>query len=283
MLSTTLLLLLFVSAICQISGHPLCTNGASPEPDYINSFCTMYNDRDGCCNPGENNNIFSLHESVSSTIEPSSSCNEHMRNILCARCDAWAAHIVGEDGILYHPNKIPMLCPDYAESFYNDCADVILGSEYPFGTTHIANSYTYQAFVDTFTNNDGYCYNGMPYDPVTAPEFHGKEDGLCVSEVVRPGNEYYTAAFMPDGRMLYASRTGIIKIYDSNTIPFVPLGVYLTIPGVDFSSEGGVLGIAIHPQWPYVNRFFVVDLFLLLSSFLYTIFLYSRTLQHPHL
>lgn len=122
-----------------------------------------------------------------------------------------------------------------------------------------------QNFCSIYANDGtkdvgGYCFKGEPFVDTGVPPFQGKEDGLCIEDIARPGPDHVTAVFSPDGRLFYANRKGVITVWNTSVRPFLSLGVYLVVPAVD-TTEGGILGIAFHPNWPAVNRFFVVNLF----------------------
>lgn len=87
-------------------------------------------------------------------------------------------------------------------------------------------------------------------------------DALCLEVVADAGANFVTLTFMPppDNRALYADQLGFIKLIKqrTNSPEFDILGDYLFIPGVTETGEGGILGIAIHPNWRNNGRFFVV-------------------------
>ncbi len=54
-------------------------------------------------------------------------------------------------------------------------------------------------------------------------------------------------AFLPDGEMLVTQRTGSLLFFENDTPKTIP------IPGAEHSGEGGLLGVAIHPQFESNN------------------------------
>lgn len=57
----------------------------------------------------------------------------------------------------------------------------------------------------------------------------------------------WEVAFLPDGRMLVTERVGNLLILDNGVVQEI------TIPGVEHVSEGGLLGLALHPDFSSNN------------------------------
>jgi aldose sugar dehydrogenase len=83
---------------------------------------------------------------------------------------------------------------------------------------------------------------------LAGPPARGQAGGIGADLVV--GGLAYPAGFTfaPDGRIFYAERfTGEIRIYNPGTGSDT---LFFDIPGVETGGEQGLLGLALHPQYP---------------------------------
>src|SRR5690348_5855798 len=66
---------------------------------------------------------------------------------------------------------------------------------------------------------------------------------------------YITHAPGDQSRLFVVERGGAIKVLDLATNSIV--GTFLTIPSVDQANEGGLLGMAFHPDYATNGKFYV--------------------------
>jgi glucose/arabinose dehydrogenase len=79
--------------------------------------------------------------------------------------------------------------------------------------------------------------------------------GIALQQVASGMNQPIAAAAPPgDDRLFIAQRGGSIWVLESGSIKATP---FLSVPGVSTCGEGGLLGLAFHPDYAANGRFFV--------------------------
>lgn len=242
--------------------HPLCTNGFTAQAEGGINFCTDYADS-SCCNGGRDAELANVVQQLGVTDE---TCRDFLRQAVCTECDPWAAHLRGEEPAV---KDVPWMCQAYCESFYQACGFVTLaGAELPpFFTTRISDTWPdVEQFCAQFANSLpwGYCYSGVPYAPAETPGF-SSPDGICLDLVIpnAPWNADFWTDFVeiPDNtnRMVSISRQGLMRVYQKTADgPFLELGNFLQLQGrVTIEGEGGLLGLAFHPNYAQNRKFYV--------------------------
>jgi len=56
----------------------------------------------------------------------------------------------------------------------------------------------------------------------------------------------WSIVFAPDGRMFFAERPGRVRVFENGKLRIAPL---FTVPDVELSGEGGLMGITLHPKY----------------------------------
>lgn len=254
-----MLLLFFVLFADLVFTHPLCSDTSTAVPQPGLSFCTIYS-QDSCCNVERDLAIQTMVTNLG--IEETNPCFTYVKNSTCTECDPWAAHLRGERETA---RTVPYLCNEYCEEFYDACADVDLQVAAPFNTAKISSTWTKQEFCETFGGDlGGYCFRGVPYDPGPVGEFDSTL-GICVDLVIQSSglstSGYITMAHppYPDNRIVISSRVGVLHIFQvEEEGPFTFLGVFMDIQSkVSTYGEGGVLGLAFHPDYADNGKFYV--------------------------
>jgi aldose sugar dehydrogenase len=87
--------------------------------------------------------------------------------------------------------------------------------------------------------------------PVTNPFTTPDGIRLGVQTIVTNVEIPWSMAFAPDGRLFFTERPGRVRIYQNNQLLPAPA---LTLEDVRHVGEGGLMGIALHPQFAS-NRF----------------------------
>jgi glucose/arabinose dehydrogenase len=74
---------------------------------------------------------------------------------------------------------------------------------------------------------------------------HSEQQAFRVEEVVGGLETPWSIAFLPDGRMLVAEKPGRLRLVDHGRL----LPAISAVPPVWFKGQGGLLGIAVHPDY----------------------------------
>uniref|UniRef100_A0A914VAF0 HHIP-like protein 1 n=1 Tax=Plectus sambesii TaxID=2011161 RepID=A0A914VAF0_9BILA len=248
------------------SAHPQCLNFQAPFiPERKTDFCKEY-DEYTCCSTDEVHKLEEKYASVmrKATNQQRAECADFVRNIVCAECDPYAAHIFDAETHPDRPLKFPGLCRSYCNDLVAKCSSLI-----PFLTsdTQLLASLSTGQFCDRLALSDAeYCYPDLRNSAVLNNQLEhstSNEDGcLCVQKVATDLKNPTWGTFVKDDeeRFFILEQEGFIWIYDkqwtrsSELFLDITDRVYVTTRLAD---ERGLLGLAFHPRFSSNRRFFV--------------------------
>jgi len=248
-----------------VESHALCRDGTNSAPQSL-TFCTEYSSA-SCCSVQTDADIQTRYNNLGA-LTPE--CAYHMKKTLCAECDPWSIHLIGDTAT---PKDVPWYCDGYCSQVYGNCSAQNMDQTYsPFNTNLISSNWpTFTDFSNQWCNdvslskNGGYCYNGVPFVPEERPVFNSNQ-GLCLSKIVEQDGtvqQYISLGAPNDGtnRVFLGGRTGIIRVFQTNdnATPVTLLGNFLDISAqvLPIVGEGGLLGMAFHPNYAANRKFYV--------------------------
>lgn len=275
---------LFLTALIasSVTAHPLCIDKTLPKKQATPlSFCSnqAYSDY-GCCNTEKDNELKGIIDAMSITNE---ACYASMKEVLCAQCDKYSAHLFGAEGNLTvaKPAALhPYLCSTtsnvssapYCRTFYQTCGNVsITGS--PFSATGsiatmIESTYSSATeFCDGHQNpnglTEGFCFDGKAYELPGPSQVYPPGPGICLDQIA--SRSYVDFVPHPDGspRAFLTSKDGYIylvnlpvegtaEMIDETTAPFLNISSLVLSDG-----EFGLIGLAFHPKFLTNGKFYV--------------------------
>ena len=272
-----------VTVICLlVDGHPQCLDYRAPfRSSQRLRFCSQYS-AFGCCTATKDSQIEQTFRAVQAKFRLQSrpTCKRLLKEVLCLRCDPYAAHIFEAEGnTKFDINQAtPGMCTHFCVQFYNECSDIVndflrtsnwTNRDYPTASPSVTPQPTSPAkdfCHKTRLKDMDYCYPNVKTieERILGRKYNqGKNQGcLCVEKVASSLRNPIAAVHSRDNthRLFIAEQIGVIHL-------LLPNGQLLSRPFLDISSkvlltrsyadERGLLSIAFHPQYKMNGRFFV--------------------------
>lgn len=270
-----------------IYGHPQCLDF---DPPFIPSkplqLCSIYT-RYTCCTSGNDTDLSKKYHDLFDAFHQANfkgrqrtillrisarnliffvfaECSRYVRDILCSRCDPYAAHVFEAENRPGNPLQFPGLCHDYCEQFFTHCRDTI---PYLTNDKRLIDADTASAFCQMVSLTDkDYCYpdliNNRNLASMTERHSENTDGCLCVQKVAEDLRNPTWGIFTKDqtDRFYVLEQIGLIRIYADNwkLLPnnFLDIQdrVYVTTRLAD---ERGLLGLAFHPNYERNRKFYV--------------------------
>lgn len=93
------------------------------------------------------------------------------------------------------------------------------------------------------------------FRPARAEETYDSSSGKLRLETVAQGLDHpWSLAFLPEGRMLVTERPGRLRLVSADGGLSEPVG---GLPGIEAAGQGGLLDIALHPDFASTRRLFM--------------------------
>ncbi|CAI9112394.1 OLC1v1012842C1 [Oldenlandia corymbosa var. corymbosa] len=273
------LTLLEVLHLC--SAIPSCLDSSTPLPYNVSAAFCPYNGS-SCCNSSDDLNIRNQFKGMNIS-DPN--CASLVQSLLCARCDPFAAELFRIES---SPWQVPVICnstvlpnsTQASQAENNFCAKVwttcqnvsMMNSPFSPGggaksnLSKLSDAWQSQSdFCNAFgglSEDGGVCFAGEPVI-LNKTDIPPPPSGLCLEKI---GNgSYLSMVPHPDGsnRAFFSNQEGKIWLA---TIPKQGSGGSLELDEaspfldlsdeVDFDTEFGMMGIAVHPNFVKNGRFF---------------------------
>ena len=257
-------------------GHPQCLDYFPPfrstRPQYLCKETTSY----GCCTSSREDSIKKLYDYVEEfgqKIGSSYKCYDFIRNIVCAECHPFAAHIfdaeippVIKTNFSKKIERFPGLCYDFCVESFEDCRDMVLRLPLRDNFRSYINKASGEEFCKWAVPGDiDYCYPTVKGGKGNNMK-GGKQIGdnvLCVQPIAYELSNPLAAVSPNDGthRLFVVEQRGTIFIFDSNgrllqNKPFLDIRNKILNSGQGWD-ERGLLGLAFHPKFSINGRFFL--------------------------
>jgi len=91
----------------------------------------------------------------------------------------------------------------------------------------------------------------QPFDDRYAPSIPGFKVSVWITHLETP----WSLVFLPDGRALVSERSGAIRMIENNRLLPDPLITRRVVQG----SEGGLMGLAVHPRFPELPFIYAME------------------------
>ena len=262
-LTWLMLLLCLDISVYIVIAHPQCLDFRPPfKSDFPLEFCREYSDF-GCCTWERDRQIQRRYTEVLNQFR-SSSCTDHIKEILCQECSPYAAHLFDSE-VTGVEKPLPGLCNSYCQTFYSRCRDIV---QFLTQDANILNSLdSSTAFCEQLRLTDpDYCYP----DLISSPALNQKiiddartVDGcLCLEPFAEGLRNALVFRTSPDGtgRIFVAEQLGIVWIYYKNGTKLPEYFMDISNAVLSTSRNGderGFLGLEFHPQFSVNKRLFV--------------------------
>ncbi|BBN17916.1 hypothetical protein MPTK1_7g18000 [Marchantia polymorpha subsp. ruderalis] len=226
--------LLTLSCLVDLaSAYPLCTSMEAPVKYSQNlGFCTATEYRDkGCCSPREDNRTKMTFDSMNIT---DANCAAIVKQILCAKCDAFSATLFGH--MNQENRKIPYLCTkssksnlttttgqSYCQDVWEACASVpmknsifapvllpgtspspssssnrnLAAQDGSLGSVFKSKDQFCAVMGPSASAGDEFCFDGAPFSAPPAPSNFTFPQDICVEKVGE--DAYLNLVPFPDG------------------------------------------------------------------------------------
>lgn len=251
-----------------VSSHPQCLDLMPPftPGSRTTGFCSVYF---GCCTTSQNTAVKKKYRAAVRSLDRPTRrrCKGFAKEILCASCSPFAAHIFRAEPPST-ARTFPGLCTTYCETLYSDCFELIsLLTDDPNILATINSQQTFCDAVALPTAEDMYCLPDWRKVPSLGEQIHpsrvNAKGCLCVEEFSSGLASPLIVVNANDGseRVFIGEQQGLVHISleDKSKLATPFLDIRSSVMNNDGSSrdERGFLGMTFHPQHKQNGLFYV--------------------------
>ena len=275
-LQVLLAAIVLIANTLDIAAHPQCLDYfppfASSRPNGLCKETSKY----GCCSSTKEGYLLQVHRYARRTrirLGAHAICDEIVREILCAECHPYAAHIYDAEApkktksrFSKPTERFPGLCYGFCKKAFRACRSVILALPWKLEfRTFLVKSSAKDICEWAIPQDKHYCYPKVK--KIAEVKYMNKAVGekiitMCVQPVVHGLHNPLAAVHANDGshRVFIGEQRGIVHVIDASgkksEKPFLNVTRLILNSGQAWD-ERGFLGLVFHPKYAKNGRFFV--------------------------